>query len=64
MPGNEGADRHARKAAIRAALPSPAPCMDVHSTIREAIISLWQKRWNFRSATSKIGEFNRTVSHP
>ena len=37
VPGNERADRLAREAANRAALPSPVPCMDVLPTIRDAI---------------------------
>ena len=63
-PGNERADRLAREAVIRAALPSPVPCSDVPPTIREAIIAIWQESWNVPGATSKIGEINRTVSHP
>ena len=64
MAGNERADRLAREAAIRAALPSPVPCTDVLPTIREAIIAIWQERWNVRGVTSIMGEINRKASHP
>ena len=64
MAGNVRADRLAREAAIRSAFPSPIPCSDVLPIIREAIISIWQERWNVRGATFKMGEINRTVSHP
>ena len=60
MPGNEGADRLAREAAISTAFPSPVPCADILPTIREAIIATWQERWNVRGATFQIGGFNRT----
>ena len=60
-PGTNGL---AREAAGRAATHSPVPSTDVFSTFREAIIAIWQKRWNARGATSKMGEVIRTVSHP
>ena len=37
---------------------------NVRQTIHEAIRAIWQERWSVRVAASKIGEFNRTVSHP
>ena len=62
VPGNERADRLAREAAGRAATFSPVPCTDVFPAIREAIIAIWQERWDARGATSKKGEVTRTVS--
>ena len=62
VPGNKRADRLAREAAGRAAILSPIPCTDVFPAIREAIIAIWQERWDARGATSKMGEVARTVS--
>ena len=64
VPGNELADRLARKAAGKAAILSPVPCTDVFPVIREAIIAIWKERWDARGATSKMGKVTRTVSHP
>ena len=64
LPGNERADRLARKAAGRAATLSPVPRMDVFPVICEAIIAIWQKRWDACGATSKMAKVTRTVSHP
>ena len=64
VPGNERTDRLAREAAGRGATLSPVSCTDVFSAVREAIIAIWQERWDARGATSKMGEVTRTVSHP
>ena len=64
VPRNERADRLAREVAGRAATLSPVSCTDVFLAIREAIIAIWQERWDARGATSKMGEVTRTVSHP
>ena len=64
VPGNEQADWLAREMAGRAATLSPVPCTDVFPAIREAIIAIWQERWDARGTTSKMGKVTRTVSHP
>ena len=64
MPVNEWTDKLARETAGRAATLSSVPCTDVFSAIREAIIAIWQERWDADGATSKKGEVIRTVSHP
>ena len=64
VPRNGRADRLAREVAGRAATLSPVLCTDEFPAIREAIIAIWQERWDARGATSKMGEVTRTVSHP
>ena len=54
VPGNERADKLVREASIRVTFPSPVPFTDVLPTILDAIIAIWQERWNVCGVTSKI----------